>query len=171
MRDVSPYSTAPCTSNHNPCHENALTNTAETPKCSNTCVKGYYNSYEYDKSYGKNYREWLNGEHDMEKKVMEEIMEYGPVSAIMDVYDDFESYKDGVYVVNPDAEKKFWHVVRIIGWGVENGVKYWHAANSFNTFWGENGFFKIRRGTNEANIETHMMAADPDINGITCIFD
>lgn len=35
------------------------------------------------------------------------------------------------------------------GWGVtSDGVKFWQARNSWGTFWGEQGFFKIQRGVN-----------------------
>lgn len=35
------------------------------------------------------------------------------------------------------------------GWGVtSDGVKFWQARNSWGTFWGELGFFKIQRGEN-----------------------
>ena len=45
------------------------------------------------------------------------------------------------------------HSVLITGWGVENGTKYWTVQNSYGEKWGENGYFRIRRGTNEAGIE------------------
>lgn len=38
------------------------------------------------------------------------------------------------------------HAVKMIGWGVEGGVKYWICSNSWGTGWGENGFFKIKMG-------------------------
>lgn len=38
------------------------------------------------------------------------------------------------------------HSVKIIGWGSENGVNYWIAANSWGNAWGENGYFKIKVG-------------------------
>ena len=31
------------------------------------------------------------------------------------------------------------HAVKMIGWGVDNGVPYWLVANSWNTDWAENG--------------------------------
>lgn len=46
------------------------------------------------------------------------------------------------------------HAVRLIGWGTENGVPYWLAANSWGRAWGERGLLKVRRGNNECNIES-----------------
>ncbi|CAN0580812.1 unnamed protein product, partial [Ectocarpus sp. 12 AP-2014] len=41
------------------------------------------------------------------------------------------------------------HDVEVTGWGVtSDGVKFWQARNSWGTFWGEQGFFKIQRGVN-----------------------
>jgi cathepsin B len=49
--------------------------------------------------------------------------------------------------------------VRIIGWGVDgHGMEYWQVANSWTREWGEDGFFRIRRGTNECGIETTPVA-------------
>lgn len=31
------------------------------------------------------------------------------------------------------------HAIKMLGWGVENGVPYWLCANSWNTDWGDNG--------------------------------
>lgn len=43
--------------------------------------------------------------------------------------------------------------MKIIGWGVENGVRYWLCVNSWNEDWGENGLFRILRGVNHCGIE------------------
>lgn len=53
------------------------------------------------------------------------------------------------------------HAVKILGWGEENGVKYWLAANSWGSDWGENGFFRIRRGFSDCYVEHYMYGADP----------
>ena len=55
------------------------------------------------------------------------------------------------------------HAVRILGWGVENRVPYWLVANSWNSDWGDNGFFKILRGSNECGIESDTTAGMPKI--------
>merc|ERR1711998_700531 len=60
------------------------------------------------------------------------------------------------------GETKIRHVVSLVGWGVaEDGTKYWVGRNSWGTFWGENGFFKIVRGKNNLMIESECAWAVP----------
>ena len=42
------------------------------------------------------------------------------------------------------------HAVRIVGWGVDAGTKYWKVANSWNPYWGESGYFRIKKGAPNA---------------------
>jgi len=94
-------------------------------------------------------------------EIMAEIFLYGSVIATFDVYDDFAHYyKKGVYKRISD-KKLGGHAAKLYGWGVENGVPFWFAANSWGKDWGDGGFFKIQRGTNECNIETNIHAAVP----------
>lgn len=53
------------------------------------------------------------------------------------------------------------HAIRILGWGVENDTPYWLVANSWNYDWGQNGFFKILRGSDECGIEGQINAGLP----------
>lgn len=53
------------------------------------------------------------------------------------------------------------HAIRILGWGMENNVPYWLCANSWSTRWGDNGFFKILRGSNHCDIESQITAGIP----------
>uniref|UniRef100_A0A8C1YWJ9 Tubulointerstitial nephritis antigen-like 1 n=1 Tax=Cyprinus carpio TaxID=7962 RepID=A0A8C1YWJ9_CYPCA len=104
-----------------------------------------------------------------ENEIMKEIMDNGPVQAIMEVHEDFFVYKSGIYRhtdVNyhkpSEYRKHATHSVRITGWGEErdyNGRthKYWIAANSWGKNWGEDGYFRIARGVNECEIETFVI--------------
>merc|ERR1719335_2170228 len=82
-------------------------------------------------------------------------MKYGPVAAGMTVYSDFENYVSGVYHRTTSTELGG-HAIKIVGWGVENGTKYWKVQNSWNPYWGEKGFFRIVRGKNECGIEDQV---------------
>lgn len=96
-----------------------------------------------------------------EEDIMREIIKSGPVQATMQVYHDLFTYRSGIYEHLPfaEVERSGFHSVRIVGWGEEDGVKYWLIANSWGTWWGEEGFFRIRRGINECQIEHLVLAA------------
>lgn len=133
----------------------------DTPKCETTCRRGYDKSYEMDKRHATKIYAISNDE----KQIKAEILRRGPVQAVMLVYPDFVCYTKGVYkhdVDDVDLEPKG-HSVKILGWGTENGVPYWLAANSWNTEWGDKGFFKIRRGSNECSIEGSIVAGIPQL--------
>uniref|UniRef100_A0A8C3KBE2 Tubulointerstitial nephritis antigen like 1 n=1 Tax=Calidris pygmaea TaxID=425635 RepID=A0A8C3KBE2_9CHAR len=104
-----------------------------------------------------------------EKEIMKELLENGPVQAILEVHEDFFMYKSGIYRHTPVAEGKGpkhqrhgTHSVKITGWGEEQlpdgqTQKYWTAANSWGTAWGEGGHFRIARGVNECEVETFVV--------------
>nr|XP_035933075.1 tubulointerstitial nephritis antigen [Halichoerus grypus] len=106
-----------------------------------------------------------------ETEIMKEIMQNGPVQAIMQVHEDFFHYKTGIYrhVTRTNEESSKYqklqtHAVKLTGWGTLKGAqgqkeKFWIAANSWGKLWGENGYFRILRGVNESDIEKLIIAA------------
>lgn len=83
------------------------------------------------------------------KSMQQEIMTNGPIQVAFFVYSDFQTYKNGIYFRTPSAKGPLGgHAVRILGWDTDKSTDYWVVANSWSPAWGENGYFKIRRGTN-----------------------
>ncbi|KAJ3645119.1 hypothetical protein Zmor_022806 [Zophobas morio] len=122
-----------------------------TPSCTNTCLNtNYGTSYSADKHYGKS---WYQLANDV-GQIQTDIMQNGPVEVYLTVYNDFYSYKSGVYV-HTSGDEAGGHAVKIIGWGTENGTPYWLIANSWGSGWADlDGFFKILRGQNHCDIES-----------------
>merc|ERR1740130_807141 len=83
-------------------------------------------------------------------------------------------YKSGIYhsidektwmtnnVPRPEWEKVD-HSVLLVGWGEDSqtGEKFWIIQNTWGETWGENGFFRMKRGKDEFGIESICEAADP----------
>merc|ERR1712183_117140 len=87
------------------------------------------------------------------------IMQGGPVETAFTVYEDFENYVSGIYH-HVSGKEAGGHAVKMVGWGVEDGTKYWKIANSWNPYWGEKGYFRIREG--EGGIDEMITFSDPD---------
>lgn len=87
---------------------------------------------------------------------MHELSTNGPMEASFTVYEDFLAYKSGVYH-HVTGSALGGHAVKIMGWGTENGTPYWLVANSWNEDWGDKGFFKIRRGSNDCGFESGIV--------------
>ncbi|XP_025091465.1 cathepsin B-like [Pomacea canaliculata] len=128
-----------------------------TPQCEKKCEPNYKISYESDKHYGTHTYS-VSGE----KEIMQELYTNGPVEAAFTVYSDFLQYKSGVYRHTSGSELGG-HAVKILGYGVEDGDKYWLVANSWNADWGAQGFFKILRGNDECGIEDQIVAGTPKV--------
>jgi len=88
-----------------------------------------------------------------DENIQREIMNRGPVACYINA-NCLESYTGGVNMYNVSDSTGgechpyvFNHAIQLNGWGTdENGVDYWIGRNSWGTYWGEHGFFRIVRG-------------------------
>ena len=88
------------------------------------------------------------------------VMAGGPIEVSFTVYQDFMSYKSGVYV-HTSGGVLGGHAVKLIGWGVSGSHNYWICANSWNTNWGIQGFFWIAFG--QCGIDSAGVAGVPAV--------
>nr|XP_036866929.1 dipeptidyl peptidase 1 isoform X3 [Manis javanica] len=97
-----------------------------------------------------------------------ELVHQGPMAVAFEVYEDFFHYSKGIYYhtglrdpFNPFQLTN--HAVLLVGYGTDSasGMDYWIVKNSWGRGWGEDGYFRIRRGTDECAIESIAVAATP----------
>jgi cathepsin B len=88
-----------------------------------------------------------------------ELYNHGPLQACFTVYNNFYTFFDahptGIYQ-SASGGVVGGHCVKLIGWGVSNGINYWTFANSWDTTWGDSGYFKMQRGINLCGIESSI---------------
>eukprot|EP01047_Picozoa_sp_COSAG01_P033682 COSAG01_NODE_2489_length_7588_cov_3.099880_2_plen_106_part_00 len=86
--------------------------------------------------------------------MLAEIFARGPIAATIAVPAAFENYTGGIYH-DTSGDVALDHSIEIAGWGVEGGVKYWIGRNSWGTYWGEKGWFRLIRGINNLGVEAN----------------
>jgi len=83
--------------------------------------------------------------------LMNAIATVGPVAISVDA-SAWSPYHSGVFSgcnqVNPDID----HAVVLVGYGEEEGQKYWLVRNSWSPTWGEHGYIKVLRQDAEEQV-------------------
>jgi len=92
--------------------------------------------------------------------MMQEIYQRGPIACGIAVPDALENYTGGIFN-DTTGDLDIVHDISVVGYGVEDGTKYWVVRNSWGSHWGELGFFRVVRGTNNIAIESDCSWATP----------
>ena len=137
--------------------------------CYNVC-----NYEKYEKKYFVSDYGYIGGFYGAatEALMMKELRARGPITGNLKSPLFFSMFSGGIYsskeiVENLSKEishkslyedniffQEVTHSTTIVGYGEENGVKYWICMNSYGKNWGEGGYYRILRGENEMGIES-----------------
>jgi cathepsin L len=101
------------------------------------------------------------------QQLLNAVAREGPVVVSVDA-STWHSYDSGIFngcnQVNPDIN----HAVVLMGYGEDNGTKYWLIRNSWSASWGEDGYIRLLRTDNdEKNCGSDITPSD----GIACAGD
>jgi cathepsin C len=139
-----------------------------TPKCKEVC-----DYTRLPKKYTVSKYGYVGGAYGATSEVdmMKELRARGPIPGSIKVPVSFNYYKSGIFSLsalfknNQNISKvtqldravsweKVEHSITIVGYGEEDGVKYWILQNTWGENWGEKGYFRLLRGENELSIES-----------------
>jgi cathepsin F len=95
-----------------------------------------------------------------EEEIKEALFKTGPLAVALNAT-PLQFYFGGVFhpwkaTCNP---KGLNHGVLLVGYGEDNGKKYWKVKNSWGKGWGEKGYFRIFRGDGTCGINTDVSSA------------
>ena len=97
-------------------------------------------------------------------KIKAEIHARGPVSCGMHVSPEFVKYSGGIFKQFTPFAWLLDHEISLVGWGEENGEEFWVGRNSWGTWWGENGLFRIAMHHFNLGIELECSWATPSVS-------
>eukprot|EP00998_Keelungia_sp_KM082_P005840 NODE_2130_length_1131_cov_341.745020_g2112_i0.p1 GENE.NODE_2130_length_1131_cov_341.745020_g2112_i0~~NODE_2130_length_1131_cov_341.745020_g2112_i0.p1 ORF type:complete len:326 (+),score=91.49 NODE_2130_length_1131_cov_341.745020_g2112_i0:79-1056(+) len=81
----------------------------------------------------------------------------GPIAVAVDAQSGWQTYMGGIMKTCTGTSLD--HGVLIVGYGTEGSTPYWIVKNSWGASWGESGYIRLERGTNQCGID--MAASIP----------
>lgn len=127
----------------------------------------------YNRFFVKEYGTMLDPSvHEMKA----EIFKRGPISCSIDCSTITHGrYHRGDIVTSELPASGEWdldHVISVAGWGYDetSNLEYWIVRNSWGTFWGDDGWFKVVMGNNTLGIESECNWAVMDPNPVRANF-
>ena len=92
---------------------------------------------------------------------LKEAVFNGPVSIAIEADTRVFQFYSGGVITSTSCGTNLDHGVLIVGYGEDNGVKYWLVKNSWGSSWGEAGYVKIQRSDSTNDIGICGVAAQP----------
>lgn len=103
-------------------------------------------SVDYAKSYQLARWQYINYDTPDVDAIKQAILSYGPVGTAVCVGNAFSRYDSGVFSTDEDCgDAVVNHAVVLVGW--DDSTQSWIMKNSWDTWWGEDGYMRIQYGT------------------------
>jgi len=110
--------------------------------------------------------DWIDGDYmSTNVESIKSALMRGPLTTFMIIHEDFLYYSGGIYQHVYGVEEGG-HCVCVVGWDDTTLPPCWIVKNSWGTGWGEMGFFKIKMGVNEVEIEAGTSYLIPNIQPV-----
>ncbi|EAR88193.1 papain family cysteine protease (macronuclear) [Tetrahymena thermophila SB210] len=93
-----------------------------------------------------------------EDSIKQQLFEIGPLSVALDA-SYLQFYKKGISAPKFCSKTTLNHAVLLTGYGIDNGVEFWNVKNSWGAKWGEQGYFRLKRGVGMCGINTQVATA------------
>ena len=95
-----------------------------------------------------------------EEAIKTMLYQVGPLSIAVNA-STLQYYKGGIYDVPYSyCPNQLDHGVTLVGYGVSStGIPYWVIKNSWGPYWGESGYYRIRRGTGLCGVNQYVYSA------------
>ena len=106
----------------------------------------------------------ITGCNDVEPNnqlALKEAVFHGPVSIAIEADTRVFQFYSGGIITSTSCGTNLDHGVLIVGYGEENGQKYWLVKNSWGSSWGEAGYVRIARVESSNDIGICGVAAEP----------
>jgi cysteine peptidase B len=101
----------------------------------------------------KNAAKGFTGHNDLpndEDQMATWVAQNGPASIAVDASEGWQSYSGGIVTTCTGTQLD--HGVLIVGYGIASGTNYWIVKNSWGTGWGENGYIRLQKGTDQCGL-------------------
>jgi cathepsin F len=95
-----------------------------------------------------------------EETIKKMLVNTGPLAVAVNA-DNMQNYSGGIISDSQSdcPSSNINHAVNLVGYGEDNGEKFWIVKNSWGENWGENGYFRIARGKGTCGINEYVVSA------------